>query len=118
MIGQMPNQEEELKKLLEKNIELTEEILKLTKSIKHFITFQKFMSFVYLLIIVVPIVLSIIYLPPLLGGVFKQYQELLGVGSPAGVTDLFKGGIPSLDNLNLKGIDLKNIDPNNLPTKK
>lgn len=114
----MPNQEEELKKLLEKNIELTEEILKMTKSIKHFVTFQKFMSFVYLLIIVVPIVLSIIYLPPLLGGVFKQYQELLGVGSPAGVTDLLKGGIPNLNNLNLQGIDLKNINPNNLPIKK
>lgn len=117
MIGQMPNQEEELKKLLEKNIELTEQILKLTKSIKHFITFQKFMSFVYLLIIVVPIVLSIIYLPPLLSGFFRQYQELLGVGAPAGVTDLFKGGLPSLDNLNLQGVDLKNIDFKNLPVK-
>lgn len=114
----MPNQEEELKKLLEKNIELTEEILKMTRSIKHFITFQKFMSFVYLLIIVIPIVLSIIYLPPLLGGVFKQYQELLGIGAPAGVTDLLKGGLPDLKNLNLEGVDLKNVDLNKLPIKK
>lgn len=114
----MPNQEEELKKLLEKNIELTEEILKMTRSIKHFITFQKFMSFIYLLLIVVPIVLSIIYLPPLLGGVFKQYQELLGVGAPAGVTDLFKGGIPNLKDLNLQGVDLKGIDLKNLPANK
>jgi len=114
----MPSQENELKQLIEKNLALTEEILKLTKSIKHFITFQKFMSFVYLLLIVVPVVLSIIYLPPLLSGVFKQYQELLGVGSPAGVTDLFKGGIPNLKDLNLQGVDLKNINLNNLPVKK
>jgi len=92
----MPDQEDELKKLLEKNIELTEEILKLTRSIKNFITFQKFMSLIYLLLIVVPIVLSIIYLPPLLSGVFKQYQEFLGIGTPAEVTDFLKDSLPVL----------------------
>ncbi len=118
MIGQIPGQDDEIKKLLQKNLELTEEIYKMSKSMKHFITFQKFMSFIYFLIIVVPIVLGIIYLPPLLGNVFKQYQELLGVGSPAGVTDLLKGGGLDLKGLDLKNIDLKNISPNNLPKTK
>ena len=118
MIGQMPTQDNEIKELLEKNLAQTEEILRLTKSIKHFITFQKFMSLVYLLIIVVPIVLSIIYLPPLLGGIFKQYQELLGVGAPSGVTDLLKSGLPNLKDLNLQGVDLKKLDLNKPPLNK
>jgi len=78
---------------LEKNIKLTEEIYGMTKKIKNYINFQKIMSIVYILLIVVPIILGIIYLPPLLSGVFSQYQDLLGIKgavSPAGNIDLNK----------------------------
>lgn len=68
----------DLKELLEKNLALTEEIHEMTLKIKRYITFQKILSFVYFLLIVVPLVLSVIYLPPLLKGVFSQYGELLG----------------------------------------
>lgn len=71
--------DEEIKKILEQNLALTKEIYVMTKKIKSYITFQKVMSLVYIMLIVVPIVLSIIYLPPLLKGLFKQYQEILGI---------------------------------------
>jgi len=72
--------EDEIKKLLEKNLELTEEIYKMVKGIKKYIFWQKVFSFLKILIIVVPIIIGIIYLPPLLKGVFQQYQSLLGGG--------------------------------------
>lgn len=71
--------DEEIKKLLEQNLELTKEIYVMTKKIKGYITFQKVMSLVYVTLIVVPIILSIIYLPPLLKGVFDQYKDVLGI---------------------------------------
>ncbi len=72
--------DEEIKKLLEKNLTLTEEIHKMVKSIKRYMFWQNVWSFLKILIIVVPIVIGIIYLPPLLKGVFQQYQSLLGGG--------------------------------------
>ena len=85
--------DEEIKKLLEKNLELTKEIYAMTKKIKGYITFQKIMSLVYIMLIVVPIVLSIIYLPPLLKGAFNQYKDILGIqpGSDASIKNLLNG---------------------------
>jgi hypothetical protein len=128
MIGQMnqtnqENQENEAKEMLKKILELTEENNKMTKSIKSFIGFQKFMSFVYFLIIVVPIVLSIIYLPPLLKGVFGQYKELLGgSGINLNLDSLLKSGTTgtNLQNLDLNKLKLDNLPAdlkNNLPKK-
>lgn len=71
--------DEEIKKILEQNLELTKEIYVMTKKIKGYVTFQKVMSLVYLALIVVPIILSIIYLPPLLKGAFDQYKDILGI---------------------------------------
>lgn len=71
--------DEEIKKILEQNLALTKEIYVMTKKIKDYITFQKVMSLVYLTLIVVPIILSIIYLPPLLKGAFDQYKDILGL---------------------------------------
>lgn len=104
MNNENPNSEEKIRELLEKNLELTEEIYKMTKKIKGYVTFQKVMSFIYFLLIVVPIILGIIFLPPLLSGVFSQYQELLGGSSAGGaINSLLKGG--------QGGIDLKNLTP-------
>ncbi|MFA4941715.1 MAG: hypothetical protein WC582_03965 [Patescibacteria group bacterium] len=72
--------DEEIKKLLEKNLELTEDVHKMVKSIKSYMFWQNVFSFLKILIIVVPIVIGIIYLPPLLKDIFQQYQSLLGGG--------------------------------------
>jgi len=68
----------QLEELLKKNLELTQEIYEMTKKIKKYINLQRIFSIIYILIIVIPIVLSIIYLPPLLKGMFSPYMELLG----------------------------------------
>jgi hypothetical protein len=38
------------------------------------------MSIVRILIIVVPIILAILYLPPFLESIFGQYREILNIG--------------------------------------
>ncbi len=85
----------ELKELLEKNLALTEEIHEMTHKIKRYITFQKVLSFIYFLLIVVPLVLGAIYLPPLIKNMVGQYSDLIGL--PAGsldVNSLLQGKIP------------------------
>jgi len=77
MDGEKPK-EERLAELLERNLALTEEIYKMTKSVKRYINFQKVMSVIYFVLIVVPIILSVLYLPPLLKGIFSQYESVLG----------------------------------------
>ena len=84
------NEAGQVKKLLEKNLALTEEIYKMVKKVKRYTNFQKVVSFIYLLLIVVPIVLGIIYLPPLLNNVIKQYQDLLGTDATGGAANAIK----------------------------
>ena len=75
--------DEEIKALLKKNLELTEEINKKMEKVNRFIVWQKVFSLLKILIFVVPVILGLIYLPPLLKDVFSQYQELLGFGNKA-----------------------------------
>ncbi|PIR73604.1 MAG: hypothetical protein COU40_01750 [Candidatus Moranbacteria bacterium CG10_big_fil_rev_8_21_14_0_10_35_21] len=67
-----------IEEMMTENLQLTQEIHKMTKSVKNYVIVQRILSVVYLLLIVVPLILSIIYLPPLLGNVIGQYQNLLG----------------------------------------
>ncbi len=101
--------DEEIKKMLEQNLKLTEEIYSMTKKIKRYIAWQQLVSLFYLFIIIAPIVLGIIYLPPLLKGVFDQYKGILGTGVSGGnpIEGLLNGGAG--------GLDLNKIDINNLP---
>ena len=82
--------------LLKKNLELTEEIHKMTKKIKGYLAFQKLMTIFYFFIIVVPIILSIIYLPPLLKGIAEPYLNLLSDD---------KG------NINLENLKIEDLSP-------
>ncbi len=75
-----------IEELLEKNIEMTKEIHRMTKKIDRFVFWQKIFQTINILVIVVPIMLGIIYLPPLLKSVIGQYQELLETGESNGVS--------------------------------
>ena len=70
-------QNDDVKNLLEKNLELTQEIHGMMKSVKRYMLWQRIMGIIYFLLIVVPIVLSILYLPPLMKNLFGQYQQIL-----------------------------------------
>ncbi|MDD5290582.1 MAG: hypothetical protein PHZ04_00505 [Patescibacteria group bacterium] len=89
--------EDEIKKLLEENLKLTAETHKMVKKIKSYMFWQNVWSFLKVLIVVVPIILGIIYLPPLLKGVFQQYKSLLGGGVGLNLENL--GGSDLLGNL-------------------
>ncbi len=84
--------ENDIKNLLEENLKLTKEIHKMTKYIRRYIIFSQIIGFLKLVLIIVPIILGIIYLPPLLKDVFAQYQELLNLKSGLNV-----GGVENID---------------------
>lgn len=73
----MENNNDDLKKLLEQNLQQNEEILKISREIKQYIKWQQIWSVLRFVLIVVPIVLGFIYLPPLLKGVFESYKDLV-----------------------------------------
>lgn len=74
----------QVERLIEENLALTKEIHKMTKKIKHHITFQKIVSLFYLFLIIAPIVLSIIYFQPLMkmfNATIEPYKELFNLSS-------------------------------------
>lgn len=66
----------EIKKLLELNLQRNEDILLMMRDIKKYIKWQKIWSIFRFVLIVVPIVLGFIYLPPLLQDLFQSYRDL------------------------------------------
>ena len=81
--GQKNNQvsQEEIKKLLEKNLELNQEIYVLVSKMNKWIFWQRIWSVLKIAVIIIPLAIGFLYLPPLLKDAFSQYQELLGIGS-------------------------------------
>ncbi|HAI74344.1 MAG TPA: hypothetical protein DCS28_02235 [Candidatus Moranbacteria bacterium] len=71
----------EVKNLLEENLRLTKEIHQMSRKISRYVAFQKVLSVIYFLLIIVPIIISIIYLPPLVKNIISPYQELLNGGN-------------------------------------
>ncbi|PLX26437.1 hypothetical protein C0581_04500 [Candidatus Parcubacteria bacterium] len=69
----------ELKELIEKNIKWSQVIYNQNKKIKHRMTMMVIGSYLRLLLIVAPIILGIIYLPPLMSNLWEQYSATLGL---------------------------------------
>jgi hypothetical protein len=61
----------EMRDLLEENLKYTKEILKISQKTKKYLFWAQMMSWIKILLIAVPVILGIIYLPPLI----KQWQE-------------------------------------------
>ena len=102
--------DEEIKKILEQNLKLTEEIYAMTKKMKSYLAFQRLVSLFYLFIIIAPIILGAIYLPPLLNGLFDQYKDVLGIqGGTSTIQGLLNGGVGSVDLNNLDTEQIKNL---------
>ncbi len=74
--------------LLEKQQVLLEVIEKQNKKIGRHIFWMTVGGYVRILLVIIPIVLAVIFLPPLLKDVTKQYQELLGVKNSASSFDI------------------------------
>jgi len=99
--------DEDIKKLLEQNLEYSKQIYRYTKYVKNYAFWAQVAGVIKILLIVVPIILGIIYLPPLLGNVFEQYKGVLGVGASNPIQDLLKGGAGNFD--------LNSLNADNLP---
>ena len=60
--------------MIEKNINLNQEVLDLVVYIKKYIYFQKVISWVKILVIAVPIFLAILYLTPIFRDISVQFN--------------------------------------------
>lgn len=65
--------------LLEENLKVSRQILKLSQKTQRWIVLQKIKAVIYFILIIAPIILAAIYLPPILSGLLEQYQELLNI---------------------------------------
>jgi len=94
----------DLRELVEKNLKWSQIIYEQNRKINNKLLWAAIFSWFKLIIIVGPIIWAIIYLQPMLKGVWSQYNELLG-----GVTAVNKGalGQGSLESL----FKLFNLDP-------
>lgn len=109
-------QNDDVKSLLEKNLELTQEIHGMMRSVKRYMLWQRIMGMIYFLLIVVPIIISIIYLPPLLKNLFGQYQQILNGESGTILEGFLQGGQGSFDFKSLLNNNgAQKVDVNNLP---
>ncbi len=90
--------DEEIKELLQKNIELSEEILKLTKKSHNILFWQRVFGVLKVLLIVIPIILGFIYLPPLFNKAVNYYKEFLDTTA-------------AVKKLDPRGIDYDKITP-------
>lgn len=63
------------------NEELLWKIYQSTERTRRYIFWGKIMSLIYILLIIIPIILAIIYLPPMMQNILEPYQELLNSGS-------------------------------------
>lgn len=66
----------ELKAMMAQNLQKTEETIVKVDWIKSYLKWQQVMSFVKIFIIVIPVILGLMYLPPLLKGYIDQFSSL------------------------------------------
>ena len=69
--------------VLQKLLEQSEENNQLLRKIRSYQNQQRLFGYLKVLIIIVPIILSIIYLPPLLKPIIDQYMQVLDIGKAA-----------------------------------
>jgi len=91
-----PNQNQSLEQLLLKIYENTEKTRK-------YILWGRVMSFIYLILIILPLILAVIYLPPLIQNIVAPYQDLLDNDPKA------RNLLEQLDKLQTNGIDLEGL---------
>ncbi len=70
----------QIKGLMRQNLEYTKKILELEEKNKRYILWLKIVNLLKLLIILIPIILALVYLPPVMKDFFEKYRELFGPG--------------------------------------
>lgn len=70
--------EESLEDLVRKNLKWSQIIYEQNRKINNKLLWSAVASWIHVLIIVIPLILALLYLPPLLKNVWSQYSNLLG----------------------------------------
>lgn len=83
----MPVSNEQIEKLLKENLEYNKAIFELAKKTKRYMLMAQIMGILKILIIVVPLILALIYLPSLIKGYTSQFQDLMGEGDGGGIME-------------------------------
>ncbi len=94
-----------LRELLEKNLKWSQIIYEQNRRINSKLFWQALAGWIRLFIIVVPIILAVIFLPPILSDVWKQYQNILQIGGVSGASKVSTP--PSLEKI----LKLLPLDP-------
>jgi len=99
----------ELRQLLQQNLDASKEIYQLAKKIKRWTNWQTAWGGLKVLIILVPLILGLIFLPALLKPVIEPYQQLFnpsadGQSGGLGVQDLIKQFIDKSGNEQNKSV--------------
>ncbi len=67
--------QKELQKLLQENLKVSKKLYKMTKKISSWVTWQRVFGVIKILIILIPVLLGLIYLPPLIRESVKPFYE-------------------------------------------
>lgn len=79
------------KEILENILKYSYAIYADTQKIRRYMFWQFMMGLLGFILVVAPIIVALIFLPPLFKGIFSQYQELLGTsGNAFNLLDQFK----------------------------
>jgi len=73
----------DLKKVLEENLKYTKAIYEDTQKIRRYMFIRMVINFIWIIFVIAPIIVALIWLPPLLGDILGPYQDLLGEGQNA-----------------------------------
>ncbi len=71
------NLTDEQTELLRRNLEISEEILKKTDYIRVYVKWQKVWGVINVLLIIIPIIIGIVYLPPIIREYLEQFTSLI-----------------------------------------
>lgn len=70
-----------VEELLEKNIEYNKKILQSVEKTRKYINYLKIVNMIKLIVIIVPLILALIYVPPFLQDMIEIYKDLFGGAS-------------------------------------
>jgi hypothetical protein len=71
----------EWRELLQENQRYLKAIYRQVEKTRRYILWGRVISVIYLILILAPIIIALVYLPPLVRNTFAPYQELLGGSS-------------------------------------
>jgi len=86
---------EQLQKLVKQNLHATQELEKTVAKMKKYLTWLRVVSIIKLVLILAPIILALIYLPPIISNVIGEYKSMFdgfaGNGTAGFSQDILNG---------------------------